>query len=221
MLVYFLSAGQQILTGQATRDALLKSISTDRLTKYLALAGGDLTTALRLYEYNAHISETFYFPLQCVEVCFRNALNDQLVQSFGENWFEGAMEHFKPREATTIASTIERMRDRSQAVSCGAVVAEFKFAFWVNLTDRKYDEGLWRSTVFRAFQKGPGRNRRLANNRFNQIRRFRNRVFHHEPILTDDFATMRDDIFQAISWICDETANWARRSSRAMPLSPE
>ena len=72
-----------ILRTAITNRALEVSISKDRLGKYLAAAGGDRDRALTLYERNMHISEAFYSPLQCMEICLRNRMCLNLQSEYG------------------------------------------------------------------------------------------------------------------------------------------
>jgi len=45
-------------------QALETALSTERLTAYLRVTGGDRERALRLYLWNSEISAAFYAPLQ-------------------------------------------------------------------------------------------------------------------------------------------------------------
>ena len=68
--------------------SLNRTISSVRLTRYLSETNSDLDTALNLYEYNTRLSEAFYTPLQCLEICFRNTLDIQMINAYGVDWFQ-------------------------------------------------------------------------------------------------------------------------------------
>ena len=69
----------------------------------------------------------------------------------------------------------------------GRVVAELSLGFWVALFARGYEESLWRTALYRCFDPTPAR--RQLHKQLNRLRRFRNRVAHHEPILSRDLQT--------------------------------
>lgn len=95
----------------------------------------------------------------------------------------------------------------------GDVIAELKFAFWVSLLGRSYDATLWRQCLHKGFQSGRGRRRSDVHGRLNAIRRFRNRVAHHEPIY-DKAMQMHGEIIEAIGWMCLDTQQWTIGMSR-------
>jgi len=80
--------------GKASRDvrneridaALAEAISRERLKKYLAARNDDLDAALALYEWNMRLSEAFYTPLSCLEVCLRNKAYGRMVEVYGGEW---------------------------------------------------------------------------------------------------------------------------------------
>src|SRR5579871_5688395 len=71
-------------------ESLEKTLTRERLEKYLQETNQDLDAALKLYEQNTRISESFYTPLQCVEICLRNSIHYQLSNAYGEEWFRNS-----------------------------------------------------------------------------------------------------------------------------------
>ncbi len=72
----------------------------------------------------------------------------------------------------------------------GDLVAKLSFGFWVSLLAEEYDAAYrypaalawWPSHQAVAFPASTGIDMRSINRQFSEIRHFRNRVFHHEPI---------------------------------------
>lgn len=191
------------------------ALSSPRLGRYLVDSGGITDAALSLYERNARIAEAFYRPLQCLEVCLRNHLNRQLVGMYACSWHINNGPPFDPDTVQKINHAVSELRRAGRAVTPDAVLAELNFGFWVLLLSRRYDANIWRSTFAPAFREGGKRMaRQRVHNRMNEIRDFRNRVFHHEPIYHLDPAQRHADIIQAIAWLCPETAVWAWEHSR-------
>lgn len=125
-------------------QALEKAISKDRLAKYLAHTFGNLDEALALYERNCRLSEAFYTPLQCLEVCLRNHVNDVLCNDYGADWFQNGNPHLKPDALIKITAAISQLTQNQKPITTGAVVAELSFGFWVGLMGTGYDATLWR-----------------------------------------------------------------------------
>jgi len=103
--------------------------------------------------------------------------------------------------------------------STAEVVAGLSFGFWTSLLGKKYDRTFWRSALNQAFPEyarltGGNISRPTAAGKFDEIRTFRNRVFHHEPIfrrksLQDDY----DRLLEAVSWMSADLHSWLARQS--------
>lgn len=197
-----------------TNEALLRTLSRERLAKYLAAENQNLKAALDLYEENTRLSESFYSPLQAVEVCLRNGVHAQMTDRYGDGWWRNPATPLSTESGRMISDVLADLERSGTPVSSGNVIAELKFAFWVGLLGPRYDATLWRTNLYRAFRVGGGRPRKIVHGRFNAIRRFRNRVAHHEPIFDKHLPQIHSEIIEAIGWMCRETANWAAYHSR-------
>lgn len=203
----------------AIDQSLLLTLSPQRLQKYLENSDGDLSRAITLYERNLAVSEAFYSPLQGVEVCLRNALHSALTARYGHKWYREPAVPLNEVSREQVESAIADLVTRdSHEPAPGSVIAELKFSFWVGLLGPKYDHTLWRGSLHKAFATGAGRTRKTCHSRFNSIRRFRNRVFHHEPIFHKDLAATHREIIEAIGWMCQHTSAWVLYSSRVPQL---
>jgi hypothetical protein len=181
----------------------------------LAVTNNDLHQALKLYEENTKLAESFYTPLQGVEVCLRNCIHEQLTNRYGADWFQNGAPGFTGISQSMIGEAFGILAEdgRPQPYDPNDVVAELKFAFWVGLFGPHYDATLWRQCVYRAFPNAR-RPRRGIHGRFNAIRRFRNRVMHHEPIYHRPLQQFHDEIIGAIEWMCADTSAWCAHQSR-------
>lgn len=202
------------------RDAVVnaileRSLSPERLAKYLIAANGNLHDSLGLYERNTRLSEAFYTPLQCMEICLRNKLNDRLIEKYGPEWFKAGRAPLRQDAAGDIEKSLLMLNQARNPITIGALVAELGIGFWVGLLGPRYDATLWRGTLYRAFQRN---GRYLARNevhgRFNALRRLRNRIAHHEPIFQKDLPAAHNEIIEATNWMCQGTARWAMHHSR-------
>lgn len=197
--------------------ALERALSAPRLRRYLADSSGILDAALSLYERNSRIAEAFYVPLQGLEVCLRNHLDLQLTARYGSHWYQTNAPNLDQDALEKIDKAVDDVRRAKVPVTPGAVVAELSFGFWVMLLARKYDTTLWRSTFSPMFREGGrGMARQPVHNRMDSLRKFRNRVAHHEPIYHLNPAQVHADIVQAIAWICPDSAAWVLDHSRVL-----
>lgn len=186
--------------------ALADSISHERLEKYLAEKAGDLSLAITLYERNCRLSESFYSPLQAMEVCLRNRLSVELETTFGPDWLQNGT---PPLEIDAVDNIDKAVRALGgQPVTNGRITAELNFGFWVGLLGPRYDGTLWRQCLHRAFRAAGPKKRSVVHGRFNALRRFRNRIAHHEPIFQRPLAQLHDETIEAINWMNADTSAW-------------
>jgi hypothetical protein len=197
-----------------TNEALEKTLTRERLSKYLEVAHQDLDKAIGLYEKNTRISEAFYTPLQCLEVCLRNSLNAQLANRFGDEWFRDPQVPLNNDSTRMIFDAVEELKRDRRETSPGKVIAELKFSFWVGLIGPQYDATIWRTCLYKAFLPGGGKPRKVVHSRLNALRRFRNRIAHHEPIFHKPIKVTHIEILETIGWMCKHTAAWAEHHSR-------
>src|SRR5579863_1569321 len=85
-------------------NALEQALSAERLSTYLAAAGGDHTAALRLYVWNTQISAALYGPLQALEIIIRNAFHRELSIAYGPAWYDSAR---VPLTAAALARVVD------------------------------------------------------------------------------------------------------------------
>ena len=94
------------------------------------------------------------------------------------------------------------LRNTIHHAACGSF-AELNFGFLTSLLDRRYEQVLWPAIIREAFPYMPRRYRTRINllRRFNEVRRLRNRVFHHEPIWYWPLPDKHQRLLEAIHWI--------------------
>ena len=194
--------------------ALELSISTERLSRYRR-STHHLPSAIALYEQNIAISESFYTALQGLEICFRNKLHNALQLAYGSECLLQERLPLIPEGVKRLREAKEQFGTLRRSITEGGVIAELSLGFWVGLLGPPYDSSLWRNSLYRVFtSEGRFFRRKEIHGRFNAIRRFRNRVAHHEPIWDQDLIKRHSEIIEAIHWMCPVTADWVARRSR-------
>jgi hypothetical protein len=167
------------------------------------------------------LAEAFYSPLQCLEICLRNNLHYALTDRYGENWYESHVSKIHGGAQGRIRNALAELERSHTKINPGDIVAALSFGFWVGLLGPVYDNTLWRRALYRAFRlSGRAMPRPKVHGRMNALRRFRNRIAHHEPIFQKDLKLMHDETIEAIHWLCPITAAWARSNSRVPAVIP-
>lgn len=175
----------------AAQNAIIKTLSQPRLSKYLEAAEGDAARALDLYVGNSLVNMAFFGDLHYTEVVLRNRFNEQLTAAYGDQWFTAV----PPRK----------------------VVAELTFGFWVYLTDPNLEHTLWIPALHKAFLPNKPPKRADLNRDLEKLRQLRNRVAHHEPIFMMNLVLLHRLLCEVTKRLCPDTAHWmmANSSTRA------
>ncbi|KQX38332.1 hypothetical protein ASD04_11265 [Devosia sp. Root436] len=196
--------------------ALQSNLSAERLARYLNDTGGDQVAAVALYEWNMAISEAFYSPLQNLEVVLRNALGNALRARYGADWYlQGGVPPLMYPLPEMLAKAREELTRRGIALEHGRILAELNFGFWGGLLSSRYETSLWRPIFFRAFADRPaGFKRKTVHDPIERLRRFRNRIAHHEPIHDRNLAEDYAEILKVVGWISPYMAVWLDETSK-------
>jgi hypothetical protein len=164
--------------------------------------------AVHLYERNTALSEALYGLLQGLEVPVRNAMHEVLSTGLGRNdWYDFVA--WRVAQQEQIDNAKDGLRKKAKPVTPGGMVAELTFGFWVGLTGPKYSVDLWEQHLYKAFPNGK-LGRKQLNRRLESIRLLRNRVAHHEPILSRDLPKDVERILETIGWMDANTERWVR-----------
>lgn len=181
--------------------ALERSITPTRMSTYLHAAGGEPTRARELYLWDRELSVAFFADLAFLEVALRNAMNARLTAKWGPTWYADPDVLLDERSCRQLADAWRRITGDPTP---GRVVAQCMFGFWRGLLDRGDHVGrgprrvrcdyelLWRGVLDRAFPGGraearsQGRRweRDYARAVVSRINDLRNRIAHHEPLIT-------------------------------------
>ncbi|NEI67414.1 hypothetical protein [Rhizobium leguminosarum] len=186
---------------------LESSHSPERLGPYYALVGGDKELGIKLYAWNSALSQAFYIPLQGLEVALRNALGGQLLAAYGPLWFD-----LNPGPALHYPLPDQLLKARTEVgkkgvANHGRIVAELNWGFWTGILAKRY-EPLWRSHFRKAFNATGPLTRDQIFQPLDDLRRLRNRIAHHEPIINRNIAADYASILNLISYASPTTAQW-------------
>jgi hypothetical protein len=198
-------------------SSIKRTITQERLTRYLDAAGQDLSKALELYECNVQLSEALYGLLHGLEVTVRNAAHHALTASYGTpTWYDTA-----PLTAYWQDQLDKVKAKPGVAGKPGKVVAELTFGFWIELLSKPHHNELWMSRRLRRAFPNTTHQRHAIHQRLKTVQLLRNRISHHERVLTTAQALYTGagvislpEILECVDWICRDTAEWIKTQFR-------
>jgi hypothetical protein len=194
-----------------------RTVTRERLTRYLSATRQDVPQALGLYEYNVQLYQVLYGLLHGLEVAVRNAQHHALTGSYGTAfWYDRA-----PLSPYWQDQLDKAKAQPGAAGNPGKVVAELTFGFWVDLLKHSNHMSLWVGRkLYTAFPNGP-RDRRFIHERLKAVQLLRNRISHHEPVLTSsnnlytgDGVISLPNLLECLEWVCTHTRQWVQAQFR-------
>lgn len=90
------------------------------------------------------------------------------------------------------------------------------FGFWRYLSSSAHEVTLWRPYLHHAFPAGTGRHD--VDFRVGELHELRNRVAHHEPVLTVNIASKHQSLLELSGLLEPELAAHIRATSRLPEL---
>ena len=193
-----------------------KYISKSRLGSY---------SSLKEYKENILFSKSFYIPLSILEVSLKNSLDHYLVDTIGKDWlFEKSF--IKPQLQIKIDNAIKilnqnnKLYSKNKQINHNNLVSELSFGFWMMLLKKPYQQYLRYNDLKQIFPNLPSSKNKSVNRHFvftklNNIRLFRNKVFHHDKIISKrEYQNMMDEIYDVLSFFDDEIVEIVKELNR-------
>lgn len=207
---------EDFLRNEQLMRVFVSSLSTERFATYLRLAGGNELAAIQLYSWNSALSQSLWASVQAWEICLRNKLNDFLCWRYNSTWPYDEVRAIrqltsKDEDRLRKARARQEQARRTKRAPAGAIVADLPAGFWVSLLTTAYENPfVWRSNLPRIFPHGPNLDRRAAWSACDRILNLRNRMAHHEPILTLPLEQLHADLGRTVAAMCPGTAVYVR-----------
>lgn len=210
-------------------------LSSPRINRYQAAVGGDETKAVDLYKTNLFVSQAFLPLISVLEVVLRNGINEVLARHFNDpNWIvhqkTGFMVHpslgYFNRSGKFIKndfllSEVERVEKRLRKartfLTSGKIIAEQNFGFWTDLFEVQHYKVLLGRPIKMFKNLPPGYGRKEVYDALNQIRLFRNRIYHNEPICFDRSGSLFKEaealhllLLAVFDWVEPDLKQWVQ-----------
>ncbi len=167
-------------------------LSRPRYNRYLAATANNSKRAKKLYDANIKLAQSFHPILSQFEVILRNSLNLKLSGHFGDlDWIinqkAGFMRHNSLKVSyfflrNCVQKSENRLVRKSIPITSGKIISDQTFGFWLAFF-LSHHYSLVGGQPIHIFPHKPSiEDRASIYSKLDEIRRFRNRVNHCEPI---------------------------------------
>lgn len=200
-------------------------LSTPRYGRYLLATTHDKERAKKLYHANIRLAQAFHPLLSQLEVVLRNSLNNILAAHFADpDWIihqkTGFMHHHSLKNShyylrSCIQKTEAKLTRKAILITSGKIIADQTFSFWLAFF-LPHHYALVAGQPIHIFPYKPvTENRASIYAKLDDIKNFRNRINHCEPIC---FAAnhigciyplhMKATIYHLVEWINPSLASF-------------
>lgn len=193
-------------------------LSKPRYNRYLSSTENDYKRARKLYNANILLAKSFHPILSQFEVVLRNSLDLKLSSYFNDHdWIINQKNGFMKNPSLvksqfflkkSIQKSEIKLNRRAIPITSGKIISDQNFGFWLALF-LPHHYSLIGGQPIQIFQHKPlEEDRASLYAKLNEIREFRNRVNHCEPIcfsgqnLDCSYAlSVRIKLYSLIEWI--------------------
>lgn len=143
-----------------------------------------------------------------MEVAVRNGVHAALSARYGTAWYasKAFTTQLTKRYQDELAATVaDEQQARGSAFTVDHVVGSMTFGFWVHLLTSRYEKRLWANGMSIAFPNIHAVvTRGIVHSKVDQLRRFRNRVFHHFAIFDRVPTAEYANLLKVLDWTSDD-----------------
>ena len=188
------------------------AVSPARFATYLLYAQQVRSRAWAAYAWNARVSGALLQVLVHAEVALRNAVNRAMTAAFGAAWpYAQAFEITLGTGRGEYNAARGRLEQRlgRRPLSTGDFVAGQTMVFWEALLVRRYKGRVWDRQFATAFPgAAAGETYRDVHDAVEPLRRVRNRIAHHEPLLAENVTDVYARALAVTHWASPAKAAW-------------
>lgn len=197
--------------------AIVTSMPQERLNRYRRPITLSDEEAFKVFLWNAALCQAFLLPLQLAEVSCRNAIQHSLRKHFGSTWYLN--KKFTSLLNAKLAEDLEKVcKDEEKRhvkdFSDNHVVSALSFGFWRTIATKKFKGTVWSEGARGVFPHIPDHlSIHDIYNYLNELRKFRNRIAHHNAIFDQKPEQCHLKMLEMIGWSCPTTKTWLERES--------
>ena len=200
------------------------TLSVERLLSFRQSDDDTKEILIERYKTNLRISQAFYPELSTLEITLRNAIDTMLKSCISETWLEDEIQQQKILTDQEHAKLLKAYNDtkiecKNKNFTIGKVIANLNFGFWTNLCSKRYCSNIWnKGCCFKGvFVNYPSNINNIGAiaSKLRLIRRFRNRIFHYEPIFKHPKNTLKMyyEIIEMIGYLPSDNSDILKTTS--------
>ncbi len=195
-----------------------KYLSRPRHNRYLTATGNSKNRARRLYNANIRLAQAMHPILTQFEVVLRNSLNSQLSSYFVDtDWIinqkngfmrNGSLSHSHFFLRSSVSKSERKLRRRGIPITSGKIISDQTFGFWIALFLGHHYSLIGGQPIHIFVNKPAIEDRASLYSKLDDIRNFRNRVNHCEPLCFNgnnidctQTLEIRTKLYDLIRWI--------------------
>jgi hypothetical protein len=124
----------------------------------------------------------------------------------------------QPRQ---LADAIRDINADRKDPTISRIIATLTLGFWTAMFGEAYEDA-WQQGLHRVARRSDGKGLRRKDfaEPLGRIRKLRNRIAHHEPIIHSDLHKTHAQIVQLIAWLSPPAADWCGVHSRFCEVCP-
>jgi len=202
----------------AQQIAIPRSLSGPRFGTYVAIAGNDIHLALKLYEWNLRLSSAFMIPIAIAEVALRNSIDAALTDLYNPDWpwdagFRKELPNPLVGEFNPRRELINTAARHAHPMRSGKVVADLKFIWWEKILRARHEGTIWNTKLLDVFPNAPrglqiSTVREILRDAVHETRELRNRIAHHESIVTRNLVVDLQRLRRIASFVGHDVEQW-------------
>ena len=169
-----------------------KYLSSTRYRRYLIATTNNNKRAKKLYNANIRLAQAFHPILSQFEVIIRNSLNNKLSVYFNDpDWIINQKTGFMHNHSLAqsrfylkkcVEKTENNLTTRQIPITSGKIISDQTFGFWIAFFLSHHYTLIGGQPIHIFANKPQSEDRASIYSKLDDIRKFRNRVNHCEPI---------------------------------------
>lgn len=185
--------GREIMIILPPQHDVSYELGEARFATYLNAVGDDECKASRPYMWNLSLCERCWGPLSYIEVAFRNEIHFTLAEHIDQDdWWSAPSCNLSNHSRRNLAEAMRFATGRERSnPSADDVVAASSFGLWTSLIHRESAQTMWRNCLDKGFQDRGSLSRGDIYDTAYKLKKFRDRIAHHEPIFAQNHAAMK------------------------------
>lgn len=202
-------------------DLRNKYFSRPRYNRYLNATGNNRERAKKLYNANIRLAQAFHPILSQFEVVLRNSLNITLSTHFNDpDWIINQKTGFMRDNSlgrshyflrSCVQKTETKLTRRAIPVTSGKIISDQNFGFWLSFFLAHHYSLVGGQPIHIFVHKPVTENRTSIYDKLGDIKSFRNRVNHSEPLCFSGHhidcslaLSVRAKLYNLLRWIDPE-----------------